>query len=57
MVNLCFQCSKRGCDWAFTTSYKLKRHEESHEGKKGFSVSAHENSLTLLVFLSLGLDY
>ena len=32
------QCSREGCDWAFTTAYKLKRHEESHEGKKDFYV-------------------
>ncbi|KAK3608516.1 hypothetical protein CHS0354_010370 [Potamilus streckersoni] len=31
-----FKCSKLGCDWAFTTHYKLKRHEESHEGRKDF---------------------
>lgn len=27
------------CDWAFTTAYKLKRHEESHQKKKDFTVS------------------
>jgi hypothetical protein len=33
------QCSKAGCEWAFTTHYKLKRHEESHQGKKSYMVS------------------
>ena len=35
------QCTRGGCDWAFTTAYKLKRHEESHEGKKDYYVSVH----------------
>ncbi|KAK3101534.1 hypothetical protein FSP39_004280 [Pinctada imbricata] len=29
-------CDKPGCDWAFTTLYKLRRHEESHEGRKDY---------------------
>ncbi|KAK2161013.1 hypothetical protein NP493_1608g00035 [Ridgeia piscesae] len=30
------QCPEPGCAWAFTTAYKLKRHEESHGGKKEY---------------------
>ena len=38
--NVCvLQCTRGGCDWAFTTAYKLKRHEESHEGNKDYYVS------------------
>ena len=33
------QCSLQGCDWAFTTGYKLKRHEESHQKRKDYIVS------------------
>ena len=33
------QCMEPGCDWAFATSYKLKRHQECHGGKKDFVVS------------------
>ena len=33
------QCPEPGCAWAFTTAYKLKRHEESHGGKKEYIVS------------------
>jgi len=32
------QCSKDDCDWSFATMYKLRRHEETHEGKKQFVV-------------------
>ena len=35
------QCPEPGCAWAFTTAYKLKRHEESHGGKKEYIVSCH----------------
>jgi hypothetical protein len=34
-----FQCPLPGCDWAFTTAYKLKRHLRGHTGEKPFVVS------------------
>lgn len=32
------QCEAPGCDWAFTTAYQLKRHEECHQKKKDYVV-------------------
>ena len=40
-----FQCNEPGCDWAFTTAYKLKRHIESHQGRKDYIVSSTIMSL------------
>ena len=34
------QCPHEGCQWAFTTSYKLKRHIRGHTGEKPFLVSS-----------------
>ncbi|XP_015919836.1 zinc finger protein 624 [Parasteatoda tepidariorum] len=31
-----FKCSFDGCDWAFTTPYRLRRHEETHLGSKEY---------------------
>lgn len=33
------QCTHHGCQWCFTSSYKLKRHLACHLDKKGFVVS------------------
>lgn len=33
------QCDAEGCNWSFFSEYKLKRHKESHQGKKDFAVS------------------
>ena len=33
------QCPHDGCEWAFTTAYKLKRHERGHTGERPFVVS------------------
>ena len=43
------QCTRGGCDWAFTTAYKLKRHEESHEGKKDYYVSVYIEACEALI--------
>ena len=40
-----FQCLIPGCDWAFTTAYKLKRHMRGHTGEKPFIVSNISNIL------------
>lgn len=34
-----FQCPHEGCEWAFTTAYKLKRHARGHTGEKPYLVS------------------
>lgn len=34
-----FQCHYEGCEWAFTTAYKLKRHARGHTGEKPYLVS------------------
>ncbi|GIY73572.1 zinc finger X-linked protein ZXDB [Caerostris extrusa] len=31
-----FKCEFEGCDWAFTTPYRLRRHAETHFGSKDF---------------------
>lgn len=31
-----FKCLFEGCDWAFTTPYRLRRHAETHLGSKDF---------------------
>ncbi|GFR29709.1 zinc finger X-linked protein ZXDB [Trichonephila clavata] len=31
-----FKCDFEGCDWAFTTPYRLRRHAETHLGSKDF---------------------
>ncbi|CAL1289929.1 unnamed protein product [Larinioides sclopetarius] len=31
-----FKCEYEGCDWAFTTPYRLRRHAETHLGSKDF---------------------
>ena len=37
---LSFQCPHEGCEWAFTTAYKLKRHARGHTGEKPYVVSS-----------------
>jgi hypothetical protein len=33
-----FRCSQAGCDWSFASSFKLKRHMETHLKRRDFVV-------------------
>ncbi|XP_069592364.1 zinc finger protein ZXDC isoform X2 [Ranitomeya imitator] len=35
-----YKCQVQGCDWSFTTLYKLKRHLQSHDKQRPFSCDA-----------------
>ena len=39
-IGMYLQCGVAGCEWAFTTNYRLRRHEESHKGQKDHVVSS-----------------
>uniref|UniRef100_A0A3P8TC96 C2H2-type domain-containing protein n=1 Tax=Amphiprion percula TaxID=161767 RepID=A0A3P8TC96_AMPPE len=37
-----YQCNVEGCGWAFATSYKLKRHRQSHDKQRATRLTNHQ---------------
>jgi len=47
-----FKCDAEGCNWSFFSEYKLKRHKESHQGKKDFACTLCRRRFTTLYNLN-----
>ena len=38
-----YRCNYEGCDWSFASSFKLKRHLETHLNRRDFVVSGFKS--------------